>query len=188
MPVKTFAEKPDASTAERFVDSGDFLWNSGMFVWRADTFLDAVEAHMPDLADAMAPIRADADAAFDVATVEDAFARSPKQSVDYGVMEQAAHVYVVPAAFGWSDVGDWRAVYALQQQDSAGNAVTGEVILQDASRCFVSGGKRLIVVVGLNDTVVVDTDDAVLVMHREAAQSVRNVVDYLHANGLEQFV
>ncbi len=188
VPVKTFAEKPDAATAERFVDSGDFLWNSGMFVWRCDTFLDAVERYMPELAEAMAPIRADASAAFDVATVEDAFTRSPKQSVDYGVMEQAAHVYVVPASFGWSDVGDWRAVHALRPHDASGNAVSGEVILQNASRCFVSGGQRLVVVVGLNDTVVVDTDDAVLVMHREAAQNVRNVVDYLHAHGLERFV
>ena len=188
VPVTTFAEKPDAATAERFVDSGDFLWNSGMFVWRADTFLDAVERHMPDLAEAMAPFRADPQAAFDVAAVEDAFAASPKQSVDYGVMEQAAHVYVVPAAFGWSDVGDWRAVYDLQDKDTAGNAVRGEVILQDASRCFVTGSGRLVVVVGADDLVVVDADDAVLVMHRDAAQNVRHVVDYLHANGLDRFV
>lgn len=188
VPVKTFAEKPDAATAERFVDSGDFLWNSGMFVWRADTFLDAVEQHMPELAEAMAPFRTSPGAAFDVAAVEDAFAASPKQSVDYGVMERAERVFVVPASFGWSDVGDWRAVYELQAQDAAGNAVRGKVILQDASRCFVTGGERLVVVVGANDLVVVDTDDAVLVMHRDAAQNVRNVVDYLHANGLDGFV
>lgn len=188
LAVKTFAEKPDAATAERFIDSGDFLWNSGMFVWRADTFLDAVERYMPELSEAMAPFAADADAAFDVEAVEEAFAASPKQSVDYGVMERAAHVYVVPASFGWSDVGDWRAVYDLQPKDTAGNAVQGEVILQDASRCFVTGGDRLVVVVGADDLVVVDADDAVLVMHRDAAQNVRHVVDYLHANGLDRFV
>jgi len=187
-PVLTFAEKPDLATAERFLDSGDFLWNSGMFVWRADTLLEAVQAHMPELHAAMAPFAEDAQAVHDLERVEDAFAASPKQSIDYGVMEQAAQVFVVPAALGWSDVGDWRAVYELQAHDAQGNAVKGEVILHDAGRCFVSGGKRLVVVVGLNDVVVVDTEDAVLVLNRESAQGVKNVVDYLNANGLERYV
>jgi mannose-1-phosphate guanylyltransferase len=187
-PVLAFAEKPDVATAERFLDSGDFLWNSGMFVWRADTLLAAIRTHMPELAAAMAPFAEDPEAAHDLERVEDAFAVSPKQSIDYGVMEQAANVFVVPAAFGWSDVGDWRAVYNLQKKDAQGNAVRGEVILHDAGRCFVSGGKRLVVVVGLHDVVVVDTEDALLVLNREAAQGVKNVVDYLHANGLERYV
>ncbi len=187
-PVLTFAEKPDLATAERFVDSGDFLWNAGMFVWRADTLLAAVAQHLPELASAMQPFQLDPAAAHDVERIEEAFAASPKQSIDYGVMERASNVFVVPAAFGWSDVGDWRAVYGLQSRDAQGNAVQGEVILQDASRCFVAGRDRLVVVVGLNDVVVVDTEDALLVLNRESAQSVKNVVDYLNANGLEQYV
>lgn len=188
-PVLTFAEKPDLATAENFVDSGDFLWNSGMFVWRADTILDAIAHHLPELARAMAPIRASVDAAHDVETVEDAFAASPKISIDYGVMERAeGQVFVVPGAFGWSDVGDWRAVYALAPKDEQGNAVQGRVILQDTSRCHVVGKDRLVVLVGIHDAVVVDTDDALLILHRESAQQVKNVVDYLHANGLESYV
>ena len=188
LAVRTFAEKPDLATAERFLDSGDFLWNSGMFVWRADSILNAIAHYLPDLDAAMRPMREDAGAAHDVQKVEDAFAASPRISIDYGVMEQAERVFVVPGSFGWSDVGDWRAVYELQDRDEHGNAVRGEVILHDASRCFVVGGKRLVVVVGLHDAVVVDTDDAVLVLHREGAQGVKNVVDYLNANGLERYV
>ncbi|MBE2186166.1 MAG: mannose-1-phosphate guanylyltransferase [Rhodothermales bacterium] len=188
-PVLTFAEKPDLATAENFVDSGDFLWNAGMFVWRADSILDAVASYQPELDRAMRPFRTDVRAVLDVATVEDAFAASPKISIDYAVMERAeGQVFVVPGAFGWSDVGDWRAVYTLSEKDEQGNAVRGRVILQDSSRCHVAGNDRLVVLVGMNDAVVVDTDDALLILHREAAQQVKNVVDYLHANGLDQYV
>lgn len=188
-PVLTFAEKPDLATAENFVDSGDFLWNAGMFVWRAESILGAIDRYLPDLARAMAPVRARVEAVQDVALVEDAFAASPRISIDYGVMERAeGQVFVVPGAFGWSDVGDWRAVYALAYKDEQGNALHGQVIVQDASRCHVQGGDRLIVLVGINDAVVVDTEDALLILHREQAQQVKNVVDYLHANGLERYV
>jgi len=186
-PVRTFAEKPDQSTAERFIDSGDFLWNSGMFIWRADTILDQVEAHLPDAHEAFAPVRAAGD---DTApdTLEQAFRESPRISIDYGVMEQADTVYVVPGAFDWNDVGDWRAVYNLSDKDEHGNVIEGNVIMQDSSRCYVQAGNRLVVLVGLHDCVVVDTDDAVLVCNRESAQQVKQVVEYLHAHQFEEYV
>ena len=186
-PVRTFAEKPDESTAERFIDSGDFLWNSGMFIWRADTILDQVETHLPDAHKAFAPVR-DAGDNVDPDTLEEAFKTSPRISIDYGVMEQAENVFVVPGSFDWNDVGDWRAVYDLSDKDDHGNVIEGDVIMQDSSRCFVQAGDRLIVLVGIHDSVVVDTDDAVLVCNRESAQQVKQVVEYLHAHQFDEYV
>ena len=186
-PVRTFAEKPDESTAERFIDSGDFLWNSGMFIWRADTILDQVETHLPDAHKAFAPVR-DAGDGVDPDTLEEAFKTSPRISIDYGVMEQAENVFVVPGSFEWNDVGDWRAVYDLSEKDDHGNVIEGDVIMQDSSRCLVQSDDRLIVLVGMHDSVVVDTDDAVLVCNRESAQQVKQVVEYLHAHQFDEYV
>ncbi len=185
--VRTFAEKPDQSTAERFIDSGDFLWNSGMFIWRADTILNQVETHLPDAYEAFEPVlEAGDDVGAD--TLTQAFQASPRISIDYGVMEQADTVYVVPGAFEWNDVGDWRAVYDLSDKDEHGNVIQGNVIMQDSSRCLVQAGDRLIVLVGMHDKVVVDTDDAVLVCNRDSAQHVKQVVEYLHAHQFDDYV
>ncbi len=187
-PVRTFAEKPDVATAERFLDSGDFLWNSGMFIWRADTVMDQMQRHLPEAYDAFAPVGSVVDSADEPEAVAAAYRRSPHISIDYGVMERADQVFVVPGAFGWSDVGDWRAVYDLDAKDRHGNAVRGNAILHDASRCLVHADGRLVVLVGVHDLVVVETNDAVLICNRESTQQVKNVVDYLHAHQLEEYV
>ena len=186
-PVRTFAEKPDQSTAERFIDAGDFLWNSGMFIWRADTILDQIETHLPDAHEAFAPVR-EADGEVDRDTLAEAFRNSPRISIDYGVMERADRVSVVPGTFDWNDVGDWRAVYDLSEKDEHGNVIEGNVIMQDSSRCYVQTEERLVVLVGMHDKVVVDTDDAVLVCDRESAQQVKQVVEYLHAHQFDEYV
>ncbi len=192
-PVRTFAEKPDLATAERFLDSGDFLWNSGMFIWRADSILEQMQRHLPEVHAAFAPVEEAAQNGGEPleAAVRNAFLRTPKISIDYGVMEPAAaagHVYVVPGSFGWSDVGDWRAVYDILDKDKAGNAVEGNVIVHNASRCYVRSNDRLIVLVGVHDAAVVDTGDAVLVCNMESTQQVKNIVDYLGSHGLEEYI
>lgn len=186
--VKTFAEKPDVATAERFLDSGDFLWNSGMFIWRADTIRDEIERHAPQVYDAFRPLREAIGTEKEVEAVNQAYRRSPHISIDYGVMERADKVFVVPGSFGWSDVGDWRAVYEHSKKDEHGNAIQGNVIVHDSSRTLVQAGERLVVLVGVHDLVVVDTKDAMLVGRREAMQQVKNVVEYLHAHQLEDYV
>jgi mannose-1-phosphate guanylyltransferase len=194
-PVRAFAEKPDLATAERFLDSGDFLWNSGMFVWRADAILDALQKHLPDVYQAFAPVArafADDGAGDPAEAVASAYARTPKISVDYGVMEPAAatgRVFVVPGAFGWSDVGDWRAVYDLAAKDAAGNATEGNVILHNAGRCYARAADgRLLALVGVRDVAVVDTGDAVLVCALDATQRVKDIVDYLGSHGMDDHV
>lgn len=187
-PVRTFAEKPNLSTAERFLDSGDFLWNSGMFIWRVDSILRCLEQHLPESFDEFEEVAAALGTDGEQRAVQSAFRSCPSISIDYGVMEHAANVYVVPGSFGWSDVGDWRAVFDLSEQDAHGNALTGNVIVQDSSRCLVQGSDRLVVLVGIHDVVVVETPDATLVCNLEAAQKVKTVVEYLHAHQLESYV
>ena len=188
-PVLTFAEKPDLPTAERFLDAGDFLWNSGMFVWRADTVLAAFERYLPKVWRLFAPLVDAFGTDGEAAAVADAYERAPKISIDYGIMEQADRVLVVPGAFGWSDVGDWRAVHDIADKDEAGNRAEGNVILQDTARSFArSSDGRLLVLVGMEDAMVIDTGDAVLVCHREQAQKVKDVVDFLGVHGMDEYV
>jgi mannose-1-phosphate guanylyltransferase len=165
-----------------------------MFIWRADTILDQIADHIPECHDAFEPVRDAADNAGNDSvaqvgddTLETAFRNSPRISIDYGVMEKADDVYVVPGSFGWSDVGDWRAVYELSEKDDHGNAIEGNVIMHDSSRCYVQAGDRLVVLVGVHDAIVVDTDDAVLVCNRDSTQQVKNVVEYLHAHQLDEY-
>jgi len=187
--VLTFAEKPDLHTAERFLDAGDFLWNSGMFVWRAEAILAAFATHLPEVHRLFAPLASDFGTDREDAAVARAYEESPKISIDYGILERAKDVLVVPGSFGWSDVGDWRAVHELAEKDEAGNRAEGNVILQDTARSFArSADGRLLVLVGMEDAVVVDTGDAVLVCHREQAQKVKDVVDFLGVHGMEAYV
>jgi len=186
--VKTFAEKPNQATAERFIDSGDFLWNSGMFMWRAESILDAIAEHLPDVWEAFEPISEHLGTDGESAAVEKAYRACPSISIDYGVMERAAKVYVVPGDFDWNDVGDWKAVYDLSDKGPHGNAITGNGIVHDSGRCLVQASERLVALVGVHDLIVVDTDDAVLVCHRDAAQGVKNIVDYLYAHQLDDYV
>lgn len=187
--VKTFAEKPDIETAERFIDSGDFLWNSGMFVWRVDTILDNLQRFVPRTFEAFDRLRKLPIGVEQADAEREAFETSQSISIDYAVMERADHVYVVPGSFGWSDVGDWRAVYDLADKDEEGNSLVGEVIVHNASRCLVRAADgRIVVLVGVHDVLVIETEDATLVCKRDQSQQVKNVVEYLNAHQLEAYV
>lgn len=185
--VKTFAEKPNEATAERFIDSGDFLWNSGMFIWRVDSILAAIEKHIPDVWDAFAGTGGAMGTDREASAVTRAYRSCPSISIDYGVMEHAEKVYVVPGNFDWNDVGDWKAVYDLSTKGRHGNAISGNAVVHDSGRCLVQAGDKLIALVGVHDLVVIDTADAVLICHRDASQQVKNVVDYLQANQLDEY-
>ena len=186
--VLTFAEKPDLATAEHFLDSGDFLWNSGMFIWRADTILNAIHRYLPDLYEAFEPVQKALGTPDELPLLEQAYQVCPSISIDYGVMERAENVWVVPGNFEWSDVGDWRAVYDLSEKDALGNALQGHVIVHNASRNYVDAERRLVVLVGIHDTAVIDTEDALLVCHLESTQQVKNIVEYLQTHRLDAYL
>jgi mannose-1-phosphate guanylyltransferase / mannose-6-phosphate isomerase len=180
--IARFVEKPDAARAAAMLEDGRHLWNSGMFVFTAATLIAELERHAPDVLaavrQAVAARRADLDF---IRLGEAEFAACPNISLDYAVAERTDRAVVVPAALGWSDVGSWSALWELGAKDSAGNVASGDVLLEGAKNCFVRSDAMLTAVVGLEDAVVVVTDDAVLAMHRDRAQDVKKIVDRLKA-------
>ena len=181
---REFIEKPDLATAERYLNDGGYDWNAGIFLFRADSYLEALARHSPD-------ILAAAQAAVDGARREGArlhpdaasFSRSPSISIDYAVMEKVDRFAVVPIALEWSDVGSWDALHEVSVQDEFGNAVTGNVLALGARGCLLRSEGPKLVAVGVEDLVVIATDDAVLVVPRSQAQRVRDAVDALRAMG-----
>ena len=185
--VARFVEKPDAATAERFLADGKHLWNSGMFVATAATLLAELERLAPGLLTAVRAAVTEATRDLDFVRLDPAaFERAPDISIDYAVMEKTAHAAVVPASIGWSDVGSWSALWEVSDRDAQGNATTGPVELLDARNCYVRSEGMLTTVVGLEDVVTVVTDDAVLVMHRDRAQDVKNLLSQLKKAGRKE--
>ncbi|MCA3343227.1 MAG: mannose-1-phosphate guanylyltransferase/mannose-6-phosphate isomerase, partial [Roseomonas sp.] len=185
--IARFVEKPDAARAAEFLKTGQHLWNSGMFVATAATMLTEMEAYAPDVLKGVRAAVAGAVRDGDFIRLEAAaFTATPSISIDYAVMERTQKAAVVPAAIGWSDIGSWAALWEIQPKDSAGNATLGPVELVDAKDCYVRSEGILTGVIGLEDAVVVVTDDAVLAMHRDHAQDVKKLVDQLKARGAKE--
>jgi mannose-1-phosphate guanylyltransferase len=184
--VQAFVEKPDPLTAAEYVSSKEYLWNGGIFVFTAKAMKEAFARHLPDVFDAMerlAPLigtRAFAKA------LGRAFPRLPSVSVDYGVMEKARNIAVVPGDFGWSDVGSFAAIPEVRPMDADGNVVVGKAtVVLDSAGCVVLGEGRTLAVLGMRDTVVVDAGDAVLVIPRQRSQDVRQIVEALRLKRLK---
>ena len=187
--VAQFVEKPDAGNAARLATDGRHLWNSGMFVFTARTLLQELETHVPDVLQAVR--RAVAERTSDLDFIRlgvEAFTACPSISLDYAVAERTKRAAVVPADIGWSDVGSWNALWELGVKDEQGNVAVGDVLLENARNCYVRSDGMVAAVVGLEDAVVVVTEDAVLAMHRDHAQDVKKVVDRLKAAGRNEAV
>jgi len=182
--ARRFVEKPTRARAESFCDSGNFLWNGGLFFFRAQAILDAIEQSLPGLAEALTDFDRAAAEGGEAALVAERYGSLPSVSIDHGVMEKAARVLVVPADFGWSDLGSWVTAWEQAPHDEHENAAPEGTILVDSSGCYVRApeGKR-VALLGVEELVVVDTPDALLVMPRSRAQDVREVVAALEAQG-----
>ena len=178
--VNRFVEKPDRATAQGFVDAGNYFWNSGMFLFRADSYLKELQEYAPAIASASAEAMAKGYRDLDFCRLDEAaFTACPSDSIDYAVMEHTRHAVVVPADIGWSDVGSWSALWDVQPHDGQGNATRGDVYLDDVSGSLVRAEGRIVALVGVKDLVVVETADAVLVAHKDQVQRVKQIVDHL---------
>ena len=185
--IARFVEKPDAARAAAFVAGGRHLWNSGMFVATAATLLAEFERHEPVLLAQVRAAVAGAGRDMDFVRLDGAaFSAAPSISIDYAVMERTRHAAVVPAAIGWSDIGSWASLWEISDKDAQGNVATGPTEIIDSRNCFVRSEGIVTGVVGLEDAVVVVTDDAVLAMHRDRAQDVKKLVDALKARGRKE--
>jgi mannose-1-phosphate guanylyltransferase/mannose-6-phosphate isomerase len=183
-PVQQFVEKPDAPTAEKYVASGDYYWNSGMFMFRARVYLAELKRHAPAMLAACEAAVAGAARDLDFTRLpKEQFAACPSDSIDYAVMEKTDGAVVVPLDAGWSDVGSWAALQDALPRDARGNVTAGDVLTEDSTGCYLHSTSRLIGAVGLKDHVVVETKDAVLVAPRDRVQDVKALVAQLKAQG-----
>jgi mannose-1-phosphate guanylyltransferase/mannose-6-phosphate isomerase len=178
--VARFVEKPDRATAECYLASGDHFWNSGMFLFRAQAFLDEMERLEPNMLShcrrALEMAQHDADF---IRLDETAFRGCPSQSIDYAIMEHAGHAAVVPVDMGWNDVGSWQSLWDIAARNKDGNAVLGDVVLQSTHNSYIRSEGPLVAVIGVENLVIVATEDAILVSHRDATQEVKKIVEEL---------
>jgi len=182
--VKRFVEKPSCEAAQEYVDSGRYLWNSGMFCFKAGTVLEQFKIHAPAIYEHALPCweatRNKIQGNMPMVEIDpESFAAIPENSIDYAVMEKSTVVMVVPGRFGWSDIGSWNAISDLTVPDEAGNRVVGEVVLVDVGNSFIQSEGRMVAAIGLDNMLIIDTPDALLVADRARAQDVKKVVQQL---------
>jgi mannose-1-phosphate guanylyltransferase len=186
--VKTFAEKPNRETAQKFLESGDFLWNSGMFIWKVDTILRELRHSIPELSAELEGIDgAIGTNRLDLA-VETGYRRIRGISIDYGVMEKAREVYVLRGEFGWSDVGSWDEVYRISGKDADGNSVSGKTILHGTKNSLIYAGDKIVAAVDVEDLIIIASENSILVCRRGDSQDVKEVVDYLRRKQMTDYL
>lgn len=180
--VNCFVEKPDALTADKYLSSGEYYWNSGMFLLRADVFLDELNTYRPDIYESCknAMLQKSTDLDF-VRPDQDIFESCPADSIDYAVMEKSDKVKVLPLDAGWSDVGAWDELWKISPKDCLGNSIQGDVIKHKSEDNYISSSNKLIATVGVNNLVIVESDDAILVASKDSVQDVKKVVEELKA-------
>ena len=174
-PVKRFTEKPELKTAREFLASGDYLWNAGIFVWRAATVLDAFNAHAPEITQLLGQKLACYNTEYEQAFIDEVYPQTPKISVDYAIMEKATNVFTIPAQFGWSDLGAWGSLHQEMKQDEDGNAIQGKtILLHDTHNTLVRiTGNKLAVIAGLDDYIIVDEGDVLLICPKSREQEIK---------------
>ncbi|MBZ0178799.1 MAG: NTP transferase domain-containing protein [Melioribacteraceae bacterium] len=186
--VKSFAEKPNLNTAQRFLESGDFLWNSGMFIWRADSILNEMKALMPDLHEGLIRLSKSIDTDDFYTELRKVYGQVRSISIDYGIMEKSKHVYLVKGDFGWSDVGSWETVYQLSDKNHYENSISGDVFDSSTKNSYIFSDKKFTAVIGVENLIIINTEDSLLICDRKNAQDVKLVVDYLKMNNRDELL
>lgn len=183
--VVTFAEKPHYDLAKRFVKSGDFVWNAGIFIWKVSTFFQGLETHMPDLNEHMGHIRTrlKKKEAFD-----DIWHSIIPESIDYGLLEKAKDIFVIKAEFAWNDLGSWNAVYDYFSKSKSVNVVRGDGVIQDGNNNLIVSQNKFTAVIGMDNLVVINTDDATLVVPKDQVEEVKDLVAWLKKHNHEDLI
>jgi mannose-1-phosphate guanylyltransferase len=188
--VHRFVEKPDFETANNYISSGEYYWNSGMFIFRAKTYLDELAKYRPDILDACqnAFSNIEKDACQDFIRVDkEAFLACPDESIDYAVMEKTAEGVVIALDAGWNDVGSWSSLWEVNPKDTESNCITGDVFTHSTNNCYINTDEKLVAAIGVDNLVIVNTKDAVLVIDKSKVQDVKKVVEYLKNNQRREY-
>lgn len=183
LKVLEFKEKPDEATAKKYVESGEYAWNSGMFIWNASTILKKFEKYLPEIYEDLQKIGDAMNTADELKVIEEIYPKINSISVDYGIMEKADDVFVVPGEFGWNDVGSFDMLGVLHEGDEKGNICIGDQINVDTKNCITYSSGRLVATIGLENVVVIETGDAVLVCDKNKVQDVKKIVEQLKKDG-----
>lgn len=186
--VATFAEKPNYATAVRFLQSGDFMWNSGMFIWKASVILDEISIFLPELAEQIGTLIPVIDTDKFDETLEKAYSQIKGISIDYGIMEKSHRVFLIKASFNWSDVGSWEEVYQLSKKDERGNASTGNVFTNMTHNTYIYSPHKFTSAIGVDNLIIINTEDSLLVCRRDQAQEVKQIVDFLKHNNMSDLL
>ncbi len=186
--MANFAEKPDIDTAKRFLQAGDFLWNSGIFVWKTSIVWEAMEKYLPDHFALFQVLKKHIGKDSYDEFLENCYRQMRNISLDYGIMEKARDMYVLEASFGWSDVGTWDEFHRLSLKDASDNVLEGNVIAIDTSNCLISAREKLIAAVGIEDLIVVESDSAILLCKRSESQDVKEIIDFLRRKQITHFL
>ncbi len=188
--VKTFTEKPNKDLAETFVASGDFLWNAGIFVWKVKNIIPAFEKYLPEMYEVFAAEKDKFNTPEESAAIEQIYPQCTNISIDFGIMEKAENVYVIPASFSWSDLGTWNSAWENMEKDYFGNAVAGNnVIVVDANNCMVHvPDNKLVLLQGLHDYIIVDTRDVLMICKKDQEQEIKEYVAEIKRNKGEKFL
>lgn len=186
--VYSFAEKPNYATALRFLESGDFLWNSGMFIWHVDAILDEIKNLMPDLYEGLIEIEKSLSSKDFKEKLKTVYAQLKKISIDYGIMEKSSKVFLTKGMFTWSDVGSWEEVYQLSEKNKDGNAIVGKVFTDMVADSYIYSPDKMTAVIGLDNIIVINHEDTVLVCRRDKAQDVKEIVDFLKLNKMDEYL
>lgn len=186
--VYTFAEKPNYATAVRFLESGDFYWNSGMFIWHVDAILSEIEKYMPDLHEGLQELMPSINTPEFNTTLGNVYGKLRNISIDYGIMEKSKNVFLIKGEFSWSDVGSWEEVYQLSEKDDNGNASMGNVFTEMTVDSYIYSPDKFTSVIGVENLIIINTDDALLVCRRDKSQDVKKIVDHLKINKLTEYL
>lgn len=186
--VTEFVEKPNHATAKSYVASGSYAWNSGMFIWKASTILNNFERFLPKVYAGLCEIGEAMGTENEASVLQRIYPTIPGISIDYGIMERSSDVVVIEGDFGWNDVGSWDTLGVLYDMDANGNVIKGEQINLETTNCICYSDKRLITTIGVDNLIIVETDDAVLVCNKEKAQDVKKVVDILKEQGKAEYL
>jgi mannose-1-phosphate guanylyltransferase len=186
--VLTFAEKPNYATAVNFIKSGDFFWNSGMFIWKIDSILNEINQLMPDLFEGLVQLKEQITNPDFPNILSGIYGQLKSISIDYGIMEKSDKVFLVKGNFSWSDVGSWEAVYELSEKDEDGNVKVGTIYTDMALDSYIYSPDKFTAVIGLDNLIVINHNDALLICKRDKAQDVKNVIDYLKLHKLKDLL
>lgn len=186
--VLKFKEKPDLSKAKEYVSSGEYLWNSGMFIWKSSSILSNIESFMPETYEGLKKIEESIGTDIQNEVLNSEFEKFKSESIDYGIMEHAKDIYILPGTFGWDDVGSWLALERINPTNEFGNVVNGNVISIDTKNSIIHGGKKLVATVGLKDIIVVDTEDALLICDKDSTQDIKKIIENLKICNRTEYV